>query len=146
MTDLDELAQQRMTDAGHLYTRGRRLVLRTLAELGVPATIPTILQAEPSLVQSSLYRNLAVLADAGLVRRVDVGDERAFFELSELVTKDHHHHFVCRNCSTVVDITLPARAEHTLERVFADAAEESGFTVEEHRLDLVGLCSGCGST
>ncbi len=145
MTDLDRFAKQRMTDAGHLYTRGRQLVLQTLAALGAPATIPTILAAEPALVQSSLYRNLSVLADAGLVRRVDVGDDRAFFELSELVTNDHHHHLVCRSCSTVVDITLPTRTEKTLERVFHDAADESGFTIEDHRLDLVGLCAACGT-
>lgn len=126
-----------------MYTRGRQLVMETLAELASPATIPTILRVEPSLVQSSLYRNLAVLQDAGLVTRVDVGDDRAFFELSELVTKDHHHHLVCRGCSTVVDVTLAPRAEKALERALGDAAHHAGFELEDHRVDLVGVCANC---
>jgi Fe2+ or Zn2+ uptake regulation protein len=144
MTDLDVLARQRMREAGHMYTRGRQLVMKTLHDLGVPATIPTILGAEPKLVQSSLYRNLGVLQEAGLVTRVDVGDERAFFELSELVTNDHHHHLVCRSCGTVVDVTLPPRAERALERALDEAADGSGFTLEDHRVDLVGVCADCG--
>lgn len=126
-----------------MYTRGRQLVMETLAGLASPATIPTILRAEPSLVQSSLYRNLAVLQDAGLVTRVDVGDDRAFFELSELVTKDHHHHLVCRGCNTVVDVTLPSRAEKALERALGVAAHTAGFELEDHRVDLVGVCADC---
>lgn len=139
------MARERMAGTGQVYTRGRQLVLQTLAELGGPVTIPAILQAAPALVQSSLYRNLAVLEEAGLVTRVDVGDERAYFELSELVTQDHHHHLVCRSCSTVVDVTLPTRAERSLERVLSTAASEAGFELEDHRVDLVGLCSDCGT-
>jgi Fe2+ or Zn2+ uptake regulation protein len=145
MLELDPMARERMSTAGHVYTRGRQLVLQTLAELAAPATIPAILAAAPALVQSSLYRNLAVLEEAGLVTRVDVGDERAYFELSELVTQDHHHHLVCRSCSTVVDVTLPTRAEQSLERVFSAAATEAGFELEDHRVDLVGLCADCAA-
>jgi Fe2+ or Zn2+ uptake regulation protein len=145
MSELETLARERMASAGHVYTRGRQLVLQTLAELGKPATIPTILEASPALVQSSLYRNLAVLESAGLVSRVDVGDERAYFELSELVTQDHHHHLVCRSCNTVVDVTLSTRAERSLERALSEAAADAGFELEEHRVDLVGLCSDCAA-
>jgi Fur family transcriptional regulator, ferric uptake regulator len=143
MTEFDMVSRQRMADAGHMYTRGRQLVMKTLAAIGAPATIPMILHAAPSLVQSSLYRNLAVLQDAGLVTRVDVGDDRAFFELSERVTNDHHHHLVCQQCSTVVDISLPARAERALERALGDAAEGAGFELKDHRVDLVGVCAVC---
>lgn len=115
----------------------------TLARLGGPATIPTILGADPELKQSSLYRNLAVLQAAGLVTRVDVGDDRAYYELSEAVTQDHHHHLVCRECRSVSDIALPPRAERALDRELASAAAEQGFVLEEHRVDLVGTCADC---
>lgn len=140
---LDRVARERMSGAGHVYTRGRQLVMATLAEIGAPATIPAIMTAAPALAQSSLYRNLAVLEEAGLVTRVDVGDDRAFFELSELVTQDHHHHLVCRECSTVVDVSLPDRAERALERALGEAALGAGFELEDHRVDLVGVCSAC---
>jgi Fe2+ or Zn2+ uptake regulation protein len=140
---IDEVARDRMTGAGHIYTRGRQRIMATLAELGAPATIPTILAAAPGLVQSSLYRNLAVLQDAGLVTRVDVGDDRAFYELSELVTRAHHHHLVCRECNTVVDVTLPTRVERAIEQALTDVADVVGFELRDHRIDLVGTCAAC---
>ncbi|MFT3855350.1 MAG: transcriptional repressor [Ilumatobacteraceae bacterium] len=90
-----------------------------------------------------MYRNLAVLEQAGVVARVDVGEGRSYFELSELVTKEHHHHLVCRECSTVVDIALPNRAERSIERALEDAAHYAGFELTEHRIDLVGVCAAC---
>lgn len=143
MTEHDGIARQRMAAAGHVYTSGRARVVATLAELGAPATIPTILAAAPGLVQSSLYRNLAVLEEAGLVRRIDVGEGRAYFELGEALSDDHHHHLVCRSCGTVADITLPEPSERALDRAFSAAADEVGFQLEEHRVDLVGLCPDC---
>ncbi|HWL43535.1 MAG TPA: Fur family transcriptional regulator [Ilumatobacter sp.] len=143
MTDVHGLAREALDADGQLYTRGRRAVMETLARIGVPATIPAILDAEPMLKQSSLYRNLAVLQEAGLVTRVDVGDDRAFFELSERVTDDHHHHLVCRECRTVVDVALPHSAEQTLDRAFHTVAEAAGYELTEHRVDLVGVCADC---
>jgi Fur family transcriptional regulator, ferric uptake regulator len=132
-----------MESAGHMYTRGRQTVMDTLAAIGAPATIPRIQQEAPGLVQSSLYRNLAVLQEAGLVTRVDVGEGRSYFELSELVTNEHHHHLVCRECNAVVDIALSPRAERAIERALDDAAENVGFELTEHRVDLVGVCADC---
>jgi Fur family ferric uptake transcriptional regulator len=143
MVDIHGISRRRMEEAGHMYTRSRRLVMDTLAELPGPSTIPMILRAEPSLVQSSLYRNLAVLTEVGLVSRVDVGDDRSYYELSEIVTNDHHHHLVCRACRSVVDIALPARAERALDKTFAEAARSAGFDLREHRVDLVGVCAQC---
>lgn len=143
MADIHGIARRRMDDDGHMYTRARRLIMDTLAELDGPATIPIIMGAAPTLVQSSLYRNLAVLQSAGLVTRVDVGDDRSYYELSEAVTDDHHHHLVCTSCRSVTDVALPARTEQALDRAFGAAAADAGFELEEHRVDLVGVCAAC---
>jgi Fur family transcriptional regulator, ferric uptake regulator len=141
--DVHGIAKRRMDEAGHMYTRARRLIMDTLTSAATPATIQSILHSAPTLVQSSLYRNLAVLQDAGLVTRVDVGDDRSYYELSEAVTNDHHHHLVCRSCRSVVDIALPKQTERSLDKAFVTAATEAGFDLEEHRVDLVGVCSNC---
>ncbi len=132
-----------MTSAGHMYTRGRQGLVDLLAEIGAPATMPMILEHSPKLVQSSLYRNLAVMEQAGVVARVDVGDTKSYYELSELITDDHHHHLVCSECNAVVDVTLPARAERSIERVLGTAAVEAGFELTDHRVDIIGICGDC---
>ena len=132
-----------MTAAGHMYTRGRQELVDLLAEIGAPATMPMILERSPKLVQSSLYRNLAVMEEAGLVTRLDVGDTKSYYELSELITDDHHHHLVCKDCSSVVDVSLPTRAERSIERALGDAASDAGFDLVDHRIDLIGTCADC---
>jgi len=143
MVDVHGIAKHQMDQAGHMYTRTRRLIMDTLAGAGGPTTIPVILQSAPTLVQSSLYRNLAVLQEVGLVTRVDVGDDRSYYELSEAVTDVHHHHLVCRSCRSVIDVVLPARIERALDKAFTESATAAGFALEDHRLDLIGVCATC---
>ncbi len=88
------------------YTANRRAVTAVLAAADGPMTLPEILGADRSLAQSSAYRSLAVLVDAGVVRRLVHGGDHAHYELAEHLT-EHHHHLVCDACGTVVDVTLP---------------------------------------
>jgi Fe2+ or Zn2+ uptake regulation protein len=102
-----------------------------------------ILQRQPTLAQSSVYRNLAVLEHAGLVSKISMGDEHAHYELGEEITNHHHHHTVCTSCGAVRDVTLSAAAERSLERALQDAAFGQSFELHRHRLDLLGRCDAC---
>jgi Ferric uptake regulator family len=63
--------------------------------------------------QSTTYRNLSVLEQAGVVHRVRGADEFARFELTEELG-GHHHHLVCVNCGAVEDFTPPTRFERSI--------------------------------
>ena len=53
------------------YTRLRRALIETMAGAGRPLTIPEILRTNPGLSQSSAYRNITVLIEAGC-RAIDL--------------------------------------------------------------------------
>jgi len=114
-----------------------------LAGAARPLTMPEILQAAGGVPQSSAYRNLAVLTDAGVVRRVQGADESGRFELAEDLSGHHHHHLICTQCGTVEDVAASPRLERALAEAGHAAAEAVGFEVSDHRIDLVGLCSNC---
>src|SRR5680860_698052 len=143
VSDVHTIARRQMTAAGHMYTRGRQALVDLLAGTGAPATIPMIMERSTDLAQSSLYRNLSVMEQVGIVTRVDVGDTKSYYELSELVTDDHHHHLVCNRCTAVVDVSLPARAEQNIEHALDDAARDAGFELTNHRVDIIGICPDC---
>jgi Fe2+ or Zn2+ uptake regulation protein len=124
------------------YTRLRRALVETLAGAGRPLTIPEILHTNPGLSQSSAYRNITVLLDAGAARRVAGTDDHGRFELAEDLA-GHHHHLVCSACGKVADVRSSPRLERALEEASRAAAEEDDFDVVEHRFDLVGLCGDC---
>jgi Fe2+ or Zn2+ uptake regulation protein len=140
--DLDATATARLRAVGQRYTANRRAVVAVLAAAGQPLAIPEILEARPGLAQSSLYRNLAVLEQAGVVHRIVTSAEFARFELAEDLT-EHHHHLICSACGAVEDFTAPAGLERTMSRVMTDVARATGFAPDRHRIDLVGRCSRC---
>ena len=137
----DEIAR-RLAGDDQRYTRLRRALVETLAASGRPLTIPEILAATPNLPQSSAYRNVTTLMDAGVVRRVAATDDHGRFELAEGFS-GHHHHLVCATCGKVDDIRASPRLERALAEATRAAADEQGYDVIEHRFDLVGVCPDC---
>jgi len=137
----DEIAR-RLAGDDQRYTRLRRALVETLAASGRPLTIPEILAATPNLPQSSAYRNVTTLMDAGVVRRVAGTDDHGRFELAEEFS-GHHHHLVCATCGKVDDIRASPRLERALAEATRAAADEQGYDVIEHRFDLVGVCPDC---
>jgi Fur family transcriptional regulator, ferric uptake regulator len=141
-TDLHVTATARLRAVGQRYTPSRRLLVRILAEAGRPLTTGEVQDVGGRLPQSSVYRNLAVLEQAGVVRRVTAGDGVVRYEPAEDLT-EHHHHLVCTACGSVVDVTLLPAVERRLDKAVDEVAARTGFEVHSHRLDLIGRCADC---
>jgi Fe2+ or Zn2+ uptake regulation protein len=142
-TDLHVVVGAKLRKVGQRYTSKRRSLVAILAEARQPLAIPEVLEAGDGLAQSSAYRNLAVLENAHVVRRVVTGEEFARYELAEDLT-EHHHHLVCSSCGTVQDVTISSRLERSMERALDQVATATGFGAVSHRLDLIGTCRACG--
>lgn len=140
--DLHPTVAQELRLGGQRYTPVRRLLVDILVEADGPLTIPEILRRGSRLAQSSVYRNLAVLERARVVRRVVTSEEHARYELAEELA-GHHHHLICASCGRVEDFETPPRVERALDRTMSEVASGAGFSPTHHRLDLVGLCERC---
>ena len=141
--DLQTGVAARLRHAGQRYTARRQLLVAALARAGRPMTTSELVAAEPRLPQSTTYRNLALLEQAGVVHRVIGGDEYARFELAEELTGRHHHHLVCISCGAVEDFEAPRRVEKGLAEVVSELTTGTGFRAQSHRLDLLGTCARC---
>lgn len=146
MTDhLHEQAGDRLRAIGHRYTPARRRIVDALSAADQPLTVPQLVDADDALAQSSVYRSLGALADAGVVARVVTGDDFARFELAEPLTDHHHHHLECESCGEVIDVTLPEGLDAALHEALAAVAADAGFEAGHHRVDVVGVCRRCRS-
>jgi Fe2+ or Zn2+ uptake regulation protein len=140
--DLHEVVGARFNATGQRYTGGRRRLVELLFAAQRPLTQPEILERDPALPASSIYRNLEALERSGLIARVSVGTEHARFELSESL-QGHHHHLVCVDCGHVEDVRLAATFEELVDRELAGAAADVGFLPLFHNIDLHGRCEMC---
>ncbi len=141
-TDIHELVAVRLRAHGQRYTRSRRAIVEVLARAGAPLSIPQVLERDRSLAQSSTYRNLTELEEAGVVHRVLAADEFSRYELAEDLA-GHHHHLICTHCGEVRDFTVSPALEAELEQALDRIAGAHGFAVDHHRLDLMGTCDAC---
>jgi Fe2+ or Zn2+ uptake regulation protein len=140
--DIDQLAASQLNSINQRYTKNRRQLIAILLEATKPITINQILESDSELAQSSVYRNLAVLEQAGLVVRIITNDDHAHYELAEHII-DHHHHIICSPCGEILDFHLSAKIEKALESSLKEIADNFGFSIDRHRLDLLGTCGEC---
>jgi Fur family ferric uptake transcriptional regulator len=136
-----EAAASRLASLDQRYTARRRALVDLLRAAGRPLTVSEIV-AEGAPV-SSAYRNVTVLCDAGVARRLVGADDLGRFELSEDLSGHHHHHLVCQTCKTVADVRASSALEDALDAAARLAAQESGFEITDHRIELVGRCPAC---
>ena len=140
-SDVDATAEARLLREGQRYTAGRRALVDALSRAATRSTSTSLTADVPQLLA---YRNLAVLEQAGVVRRVITEGDFARFELAEDLT-EHHHHLVCSSCGRVEDVrgaaVVRARHDRTLDRL----ARKARFATVSHRLDLIGTCRECAA-
>jgi len=88
----------------------------------------------PSLSVATVYNNLKVFIDAGLVRELTYGDDSSRFDAD----LSDHYHAICTQCGTMVDFEHPP-----IKDVEEAAAAATGFSVYGHRMEVYGLCPTC---
>jgi Fur family transcriptional regulator, ferric uptake regulator len=85
---------------------------------------------------ATVYRTLDVLVEAGLARAHDFGEGIRRFEASP--AQGDHGHFVCSRCGAVTEFT-----HERVDRMLGFLADEHGFLLQRHRVELHGLCRDC---
>ncbi len=117
------------------YSRQRELIYRTLKASHEHPTAEMIYQAlkptNPNLSLGTVYRNLNLLVEEGIIARMSFQVERYDADLSP------HAHFACSCCGRVSDLMVPYDEE--LDR----QAAQAGYQVEGHKVLFTGRCADC---
>jgi Fur family transcriptional regulator, peroxide stress response regulator len=140
---LHDAVALRMASERQRYTTGRRQLIEALFHSPRPMDMAAIVREATDLPQSSAYRSLAIFTSLGITQRIAGTDESGHYELSEEFVGQHHHHALCQSCGRVVDIESSPKLERALKDAALAAGEQSGFSFDAHRIDLVGTCSAC---
>ncbi|MBU7594878.1 peroxide-responsive transcriptional repressor PerR [Metabacillus halosaccharovorans] len=130
---LDTLKQ-----TGVRITPQRHAILEFLVDSMIHPTADDIYKALegkfPNMSVATVYNNLRVFREVGLVKELTYGDASSRFDF---VTSDHYH-VICEGCGKIVDFSYPG-----LDEVEALAAHVTGFKVSHHRMEIYGLCNSC---
>ena len=142
-----EGALRRLEDRAYRLTPQRRSILRAFLEnperhlsaedvLALVKKTPAPRGAEIGL--ATVYRTLDLLADLGILQRLDFGDGRSRYEMNETGSHHHHHHLICVRCGQVAEF-----GEDLLEELEGKVQDRTGFWVTDHQVKFYGLCPRC---
>lgn len=119
-------------------TRQRREVFRAVATTVTHPTAEWIFASVrhklPNISLGTVYRNLSVLRDEGLVREIIGHDRRAHYDANTMP----HGHFLCTGCGGIVDVAYPLP---TVD--WSAVSELVGCAVEQELFELRGRCAAC---
>lgn len=131
---------------GFLRERGMRVTRERLALLEEIYTQHDHIDAERLLramrvkgmkiSRATVYRNLDLLVECGLVRRYRLGRNRYLFE--HVHAGQGHDHLVCNGCGRVVEFVSPGIAA-----LQSEICRAHGFLPGHHNLQIYGLCKAC---
>ncbi|MEA3273996.1 MAG: Fur family transcriptional regulator [Pseudomonadota bacterium] len=88
-----------------------------------------------AISRQAVYDVLGILADKGLIRRIQPAGSPALYEDR---VGDNHHHVICRTCGKTVDVDCAVGETHVLT-----AADDSGFQIDEAEVIFWGICPEC---
>lgn len=110
--------------------------LRTSEHLSSEDLYDLVKKEDPTVGQTTVYRTLKLLTEAGLAREVRFGDGRTHYE--HHYNREHHDHMICTECGKVVEFFS---AE--LEAMQDEIAAKYNFILTQHSMRLLGLCEDC---
>jgi Fur family peroxide stress response transcriptional regulator len=88
----------------------------------------------PSISKGTVYRNLQVLIDSGIVSVLDIRGTLSRYEVRQAA----HYHFRCEGCGRVIDLDLPVDPGLD-DRI----SKRTGFVVSGHQTEFRGWCADC---
>lgn len=125
---------------GVRMTPQRYAILEYLSKTEIHPTADEIFRALeadfPSMSVATVYNNLRVFKETGLVKELNYGDASSHFDFAA----HDHYHILCQKCGRIVDFQYPG-----LDSVESVAARLTGFKVTSHRLEIYGECPNCSS-
>ena len=140
MTEEQEVFLKHIQAQGLKRTSQRDLILdvflRTEKHLSSEDLYRLVRELDPNIGQTTVYRTLKLLSEAGLAREVRFGDGITHYEHN--YKHQHHDHMICSQCGKIIEFYS---AE--LEAIQDEMAAKHKFEVTQHLLRIIGVCADC---
>ena len=119
-------------------TNQRQVLMEELRKVSTHPTASELYdivrQRLPRIGLGTVYRNLEILSECGIIKKLGTGGELKRFDGN----LDPHYHIRCSMCGRVEDMLLPR-----LEDLDAQAADCCNYTILGHHIEFSGICPDC---
>jgi Fur family transcriptional regulator, peroxide stress response regulator len=119
-------------------TTQRQIILE---ELGKVTSHPTanevydmVRKRLPRIGLGTVYRNLELMADTGVILKLEVGGTQKRFD----ATTKAHYHIRCSSCGKVDDVHIEVQ-----QQINQLAQNASNYEILGHHIEFTGVCHDC---
>jgi Fur family ferric uptake transcriptional regulator len=130
---------QKLRQSGHKVTPQRITIIKYFMEsselLTPSALFEKVHTLDPAIGEVTVYRTLNILSELGLICMIHTGENTHSY-ISR--PPEHHGHLICSTCGKVLNF-INCDVSGMEKRLSA----ETGFKIEDHRLDFFGHCREC---
>jgi Fur family ferric uptake transcriptional regulator len=92
-------------------------------------------ERDPNISLATIYRNLRVFEEQGLIDERHLGHARCYYEMKHL---GEHQHLVCEACGQVIEFE-----SSLIRKLVAEVQRKNNFSVTKVELYLEGHCHKC---
>ncbi|HVP84640.1 MAG TPA: Fur family transcriptional regulator [Rhizomicrobium sp.] len=128
-------------EKGLRMTEQRRVIARVLSDASDHPDAEELYRrasaVDPHISIATVYRTVKLFEDAGILERHDFRDGRSRYEE---IPESHHDHLIDVQSGRVVEFR-----NEDIEKLQRLIAEELGFELVDHRLELYGVPKGSKS-
>jgi Fur family ferric uptake transcriptional regulator len=125
-------------EKGLRMTEQRRVIARVLSDASDHPDAEELYRrasaVDPHISIATVYRTVKLFEDAGILERHDFRDGRSRYEE---IPESHHDHLIDVQSGRVVEFR-----NEDIEKLQRMIAEELGFELVDHRLELYGVPKG----
>lgn len=120
------------------YSRQRESIKEFLASRCDHPTADVIYEnirmENPHISLGTVYRNLALLSDLGMIRKITTGDGKDHFDGNI----KPHHHFTCNKCHCIIDLDM-----ENIDHIMASAKKNFDGEIGGYITIFNGICKDC---
>jgi Fur family transcriptional regulator, ferric uptake regulator len=128
---MDQFSNMRLTTQ-------RQIILEELAKVTSHPTANEVYDMVrrrlPRIGLGTVYRNLELMAESGLILKLEVGGTQKRFD----ATVNPHYHIRCIQCNKVDDIEIPV--QHHINDIATTACD---YQILGHHIEFSGICDNC---
>lgn len=137
-----DILRRELKKRGQRITYQREIILKIFMEsegthLGAEEVYRILLERRSRISKATVYRTLSLLADIGILDKIEFGDGVVRYELASFDGKSHNH-LICKVCGRIVEFE-----SNKVDELMEEISSKTGYKIDNYQIKLYGICPEC---